>query len=232
VVLEEFLEQLFIGLGCKQFLGDVTQFESRPHVGLIPVDGFHADEVDHAFKFFFGADWQLNWNGVSAEALFDLLNHTQIVRTCAIHLVDENHAWHVVLVALSPDCFRLRFDTTHRTQNGDSAVEHAQAALYFNREVNVARRIDDIDSVLIEMLIHAAPKTGGRSRGNRDAALLLLLHPVHNSRAIVHLANLVRYTGIEKNALSRRRLTGINVRHDADIAIALDGGHACHGSLP
>ena len=33
---------------------------------------------------------------------------------------------------------------------------------------------------------------GGRGRGDRDAALLLLLHPVHRRGALVHLADLVR----------------------------------------
>jgi len=33
------------------------------------------------------------------------------------------------------------------------------------------------------------------------------------------LANLVRKTRIEKNPLSRRRLAGINMSHNADITI-------------
>ena len=32
---------------------------------------------------------------------------------------------------------------------------------------------------------------GGRGGGDRDAALLLLLHPVHHGRAVVDLADLV-----------------------------------------
>ena len=122
----------------------------------------------------------------------------------------------------------LGLNATHGTKDGDGTVEYPQAALNLDREVNVTRCIDDVDSMFIEMLVHAAPETGGGGRGDRDAALLFLLHPVHDSSTVVHFANLVRNAGVEKNALGRRRLTGINVSHDADIAIALDWGCACH----
>jgi hypothetical protein len=34
----------------------------------------------------------------------------------------------------------------------------------------------------------------------------------------MHLANLVRFTGVKKNALARGGFAGIDVRHDADVA--------------
>ena len=76
------------------------------------------------------------------------------------------------------------------------------------------------------------PETGRRSRRDRDAALLLLLHPVHDGSAVVHLAYLVRDTGVEKDALGRGRLARINMGHDADIAVTLDGGCAGHDKNP
>src|SRR5690349_9653722 len=54
--------------------------------------------------------------------------------------------------------------------------------------------------------------------GDGDAPLLLLLHPVHDGGALVDLTDLVRDAGVEEDALGRRRLTGVDVRHDADIA--------------
>ena len=41
----------------------------------------------------------------------------------------------------------------------------------------------------------------GRGRGDRDAALLLLDHPVHRRGAVVHLAHLVHAPGVKQNAL-------------------------------
>ena len=81
----------------------------------------------------------------------------------------------------------------------------------------MAGRVDDVDAVV-------APEAGRRGRGDRDAALLLLLHPVHRGGALVDLADLVRAAGVEKDALGRRRLAGIDVGHDADVAVPLERG--------
>jgi hypothetical protein len=74
----------------------------------------------------------------------------------------------------------------------------------------VTGSVDDIDAVIL-------PGAGRRSRGDRNAALLLLLHPVHGRSALVHLADTVRDSRIEEDALGRRRLTGVNMRHNPDV---------------
>src|SRR5262249_37426526 len=61
------------------------------------------------------------------------------------------------------------------------------------------------------------------------AALLLLLHPIHRRGAFMHLADLVALAGVEEDPLSRRGLAGIDVGHDAEIAVVLDGMTAGHG---
>ena len=71
---------------------------------------------------------------------------------------------------------------------------------------------------------------GGRG-GDRDAALLLLLHPVHRRRALVDLAHLVGAAGVVEDALGRRRLARVDVGHDPDVAGLLEGELARHGVL-
>jgi len=71
-------------------------------------------------------------------------------------------------------------------------------------------------------------KTGRRRGRDRDTALLLLLHPVHDGGAVVHFAHFVRNPGVEQHAFGGRGLTGINVSTDADITIPLDGCFAWH----
>jgi hypothetical protein len=44
----------------------------------------------------------------------------------------------------------------------------------------------------------------------------------------MHLTDLVVDAGVEQDALGRRRLAGVDVRADTDIAVALDGGLASH----
>src|SRR5262249_51066115 len=145
----------------------------------------------------------------------------RVVGADPVHLVDEADARHAVFVGLAPYGLGLRFDAGDRVEDGDGAVEDAQRALNLDREIDVARRVDDVDAVVV-------PEAGRRGRGDRDAALLLLLHPIHRRGALVHLADFVGTAGIIKDPLGRRRLTGIDVRHDADIAIPIERRCACH----
>jgi hypothetical protein len=64
-------------------------------------------------------------------------------------------------------------------------------------------------------MIH--PEAGRCGRRDRNAAFLFLLHPIHRSCAFVHLSEFVRNTRIIEDALRGSRLTGIDMRHDADI---------------
>src|SRR5204862_4464142 len=98
---------------------------------------------------------------------------------------------HAVLVGLAPDGLRLRLAAGGRVAHRYGSVEHAQRTLDFGREIDVTRRIDDVDAVI-------APEAGGRGGGDGDAALLLLLHPVHDRRAFVDLSDLVRNPGVEQ----------------------------------
>jgi hypothetical protein len=82
--------------------------------------------------------------------------------------------------------------------------------------------------MLGEVHPHALPEAGRRRRSDGDAALLLLLHPVHGRGAIMHFANLVIDAGVEQDALGRRRLSGIDVRGNANVAIALNRSLAGH----
>jgi len=97
--------------------------------------------------------------------------------------------------------------------------------------IDVPGRIDDVDPVFRIVAGHAFPESGGRSRRDRDAAFLLLLHPVHRGRTVVHFTDLVAHAGVKQDALGRRGLAGIDVSADPDVAIALDGGFAGHVNL-
>src|SRR5690606_38736772 len=61
--------------------------------------------------------------------------------------------------------------------------------------------------------------------------LLLLLHPVHRGRALVHLTDLVVLPGVVQDALGGRGLPGIDVGHDADVPVPVERSFAGHQSL-
>ena len=75
-------------------------------------------------------------------------------------------------------------------------------------------------SMMLRRLL--VPERGRRGRRDRDAALLLLLHEVHGGGAVVHFADLVALAGVIEDPLGRRGLAGIDVRHDAEVAVVLD----------
>src|SRR4029077_18544032 len=109
----------------------------------------------------------------------------------------------------------------HGVEYRHRTVQHTQAALHFSGEVDVSGRIDDID-------VAVPPLTSRRGRGDGDAPLLLLLHPVHHRGAFMDFANLVGAAGVIEDALGRGGLTGINVGHDPDVAHLLEWGCSCH----
>ena len=141
-----------------------------------------------------------------------IIGHRAIeVGADAVHLVDESDTRHAVLVGLPPHRLGLRLDAGDGVEHRHRAVEHAQRTLDLGREVDVTGRVDDVD-------LELAPVAGRRSRGNGDAALLLLHHPVHGGSALVDFTDLVVHTRVVQDALGGRRLTGIDVSHDADVA--------------
>ena len=169
-----------------------------------------------------GPDRQLDRHGVRAEPVDHRLDAALEVRADAVHLVDVGDARDVVLVRLAPDRLRLRLYAGHGVEQRDCTIEHAQRALDLDGEVDVARRVDDVDPMV-------GPLAGGRGRRDRDAALLLLLHPVHRRGALVDLAHLVGAAGVVEDALGRRRLARIDVGHDPDVPGLLERELARHG---
>ena len=66
----------------------------------------------------------------------------------------------------------------------ESDMRALYAGAHLQGEVNMTRRVDDVDEVLV-------PGASGGSRGDGDPPLLLLGHPVHGGSSLMHLPNLV-----------------------------------------
>src|SRR5699024_5394883 len=219
------LHELFVGLGDSlgQLLAVLVSLLLQVGRDLLdgrlgacgndawPHQGLHLQQVDDALELVLSTDRQLHDQRLRAEAVDDGLHGVVEVRTQLVHLVDEADARDVVLISLTPDLLRLRLNAFLRVENCDSAVQDTQGTLDLNGEVDVTRGIDQVDLVVV-------PEAGRRGGRNRDAALLLLLHPVHGGCTVVGLAHLTVDTGVEEDAFSGGGLTGIDVGHDADVA--------------
>src|ERR671920_1993393 len=211
------------------YLGDLPR---GPEVVGVD-DGPHLHEVDYPLELALGAYRQLHGNGVGPKPVHH--GAYSLVKICAdaVHLVDEGYARHPVLVRLPPDRLGLRLDPGHGIEKRDRTVEHPKTALHFYSEVHVPGRVYNINTMLIgntamdafagtfAVLTGAfdtAPEHGCRSGCDRNAAFAFLGHPVHDGVPVVDLAQLMGKACIEQDALRRRRLSGIDVGHDADIS--------------
>ena len=243
--LEVFVHQFVIGLGggLEQIFPEPVAFgpdlgrdlflvEGRAEIVLVPDDFLHPDQVDDAPELFLGADVQLYRHRVCAEALANLLEHARKIGAGAVHLVDEHQPRHVVAIGLPPDRFRLRLDPADRVEHDAGAVENPQRTLDLDGEIHVTGRIDYIDTVLVELLLHAVPETGRGGRGDRNAALLLLLHPVHDGGAVVDFTYFVRNARVEQDPLRGRRLAGIDMGNNADVPIPRNRCRPRHRRIP
>ena len=179
----------------------------------------HLDQVDHAPEVRLGADRDLQDQRGGVQPRHDHVDAAVELRTDPVELVDEADARDVVAVGLPPHRLGLRLDAGDAVEHRDGAVEDAQRALDLDGEVDVAGRVDDVD-------LDALPVAGGRGGGDGDAALLLLLHPVHRGGAVVDLTDLVVDAGVEQDPLGRRGLARVDMRHDPDVADLgeVDGG--------
>ena len=82
--------------------------------------------------------------------------------------------------------------------------------------------MSDIFEVLVQTLVLLlGPEGGHRRRGDGDAALLFLFHPVGDSVAIIDVADLVDQAGVEQDSLGRRGLARIDVGANTKVTSAL-----------
>src|SRR6266849_5357030 len=193
-----------------------------------PNDDFLLEEIDNADEIVFAAERELQRHRTRSEALLDGADHVIEIRAHAVHFVDKADARHAVFIALATHGFRLRQHSGNGIEYAHRAVEHAQRAFHFHGEVHVAGGINNVDAIL---LAEAVPRSGGGGAGDGDTALAFLLHPVHGGGAFVHGTDLVGHPRIEQDALGRRGLAGVDVRHDPDVAGVFEFENASHGPL-
>ena len=146
-----------------QFSRNIHEVIIHTQTFFIPQDGFHLNKVDNTFKVFFRAPVNLDRHSICTQALFQLVDNHEEISTGTVHLVDEDHARHFVLIGLAPYSFGLGLNAGRTTQYNNRTIKYAQRTLNFDREVNVSWGIDNVNTMLGELLVHALPETGSCS---------------------------------------------------------------------
>ena len=191
----------------------------------MPDDAAHLNKVHDAAESVLDADGKLKRNRLHAQTLHQIVDAIVEIGPDLVHFVGEDDPRNLILVGLTPDRLGLGLNALVSVQNRHSAVENAKRALHLDREVHMAWGIDDVQTLVL-------PEAGGGGRRDRDAPLLLLLHPVHCSRAIMDFTDLVINTGVEKDAFGGRGLAGVDMRHDSEISVVGELVSPRHGERP
>src|SRR5438094_555590 len=162
----------------EMILGNVLLAVARAEALVLPYDRLHRDEVDHPPEVFFRAERELQHDRVPPQPLADLPNDPFEISAHPVHLVDEGHARDAVAVRLAPDRLRLRLHTTDAAEHGHRAVQHPEAPLHLDREVDVARSIDHVHALVARVARSSRRRDG-------DVELLYLLHLVHHHGRLI-----------------------------------------------
>ena len=150
------------------------------------------------------------------QTFFDLVVHPLELAADPVHLVDETDPRHPILGRLPPDGFALGLDPLDGRKHHHRPVQHPQRPLDLGREIDVARRIDEIDHQRTPVGIF--PATSDRRRDDRDSPLALLVEIVGGGVPLVDIPHPVDLAGVIQDPLGGRRLARVDVRNDADIA--------------
>jgi len=171
----------------------------------------HLHEVNDAFEGVLGPDGDLYRQRPCVEPLADHLDCVPEIGAHAVHLIDEAYARYVVAVRLAPDRLRLALHAGDSVEHNNASVKYSEASFHFNGEVYVAGCVHDVDYMVF-------PARSRRRGGDRDAALSLLRHPVHDGSTGVNLTYFVRDPRVIEDPLGDSCLAGIDMRDNSDIA--------------
>ena len=196
--------------GCNELIrdGDFLRIGAEA-LGEAP--RLAGDQIDHAGEQIFGADGVLHGHGFGAQTIANHVDRAPEIGAGAVHLIDKADARHAVTIRLPPHRLRLRLDACDCIEDHDAAIQHAQAALHFRGEIDVAGRVDQVDLV-------AAPLTGDRRRLDRDPALALLHHPIGDGGTFIDIAHPIGSAGVVEDALGGGGFARVDMRDDADVA--------------
>ena len=125
----------------------------------------------------------------------------------------------MIFIRLPPDGFALGFDSLSGREDDNTAVEDAQGAFDFGSEVNVTRRVDEIESMPCSSRI--SPIEGNACGLDGDASFLFFGIVIGNGSALIDHADFVYEVGIEEHPFGNGRFSSVDMGDDADVADVL-----------
>ena len=156
---------------------------------------------------------------IDTDDIFDLLLGTLGVGLRKIHLVEHRNHMHAEFERGVAVGHRLGLDALARVDHQQSAFAGGQRAAHFVRKVDMARRVDQVELVVLP--IAGLVNQRSRLRLDRDAAFTLDVHRVEHLR--LHLAIAEAATTLDES-VGQGRLAVVDVGNDREISDVI---HAC-----
>src|SRR5207244_12372 len=168
---------------------------------------------------------------VDADHVLDFLHRLRRIRRGQVDLVQHRDHFHALLDRGVAVRHRLRFDALRSVDHQHRALAGGERAAHFVGKIDMARRIEEVQQVVLAVAGAIFQRRGLRLDG--DAALALELHRVEH--LLAHLA-LGESAAHLDEAIGERRLAMVDVRDDGEVSnVALrhitKEGAACGGTL-
>ena len=217
--MEAGIQQLLaLGSGqLEQAVGDLLDPDRLPLLA-VEIEGLHAQKIHDSLELGFEPDRDLKGHGVVPQPVAQLVDHARRVGAGAVAFVYKRDAGDLVAAHLLVHGDRLGLDPADCAQHQDRAVEHPQRAFHLDGEIDVARRVDDVDLVVL-------PLAEGRGRSNGDAPLAFQIHAVHEGPHAVLALDVVHGVDplrVKEDALGEGGFARVDVGADPDVSDFLD----------
>src|SRR5690606_29163987 len=118
-----------------------------------------------------------------------------------------------------------RLDSGNPTEYDNRSIKNPERTLHLSGKVHVTGSIDDVNALLSAKaglidtgIFQLHPLTSDRSRGDRDPAGPLLLHPIRRGLSVVDFTNLMDHPRVKQDPLSECRLPRIDMCGNPDVA--------------
>ena len=161
------------------------------------------------------AEISIAWLRIEPDHVFDLLPHPLGLGGGQIDLVQDRHDLVIVVERLVDIGQRLRLDPLAGVDHQQRAFAGGQAAVDLIGEIDMARRVDQVE--LVELAVLGAIVEAHGLRLDGDAALALDIHRVED--LLLHLPRGEPAAQLDQ-PVCQRRLAVIDMGDDGEVADA------------
>ena len=215
--------ELFVGLGGGFHEGFTELLGLGLEVGgngnfllVLAVEhlGGHIDKINVTYEGALLNDGELNGSDGNAELFGNGFHGLFEVGVFLVHLVDDEHAGHLGLLAHGHGLFGANDGTGNGAAENDGGIGKGHSLVNFAVEIEEAGGVDQID-------LGVLPLKGSKSSRNGNMPLGLFGVIVGGGGAILNAAHTIEQAGVVEHSLSEGGLAFAAVTEDTDVANAV-----------